>query len=396
MTWRNWFSRPDFYQVGLTYMFTRLVVNVSQIYVPFFITLTLDMDSTSVAIIPLLMYLASLIATLLMKRLNSWLGRKLALFVGSVGCIIACAICLFLTDSSAVWMYPVSILLGAGNAIIMVTSISMEADMIGNNTESGAFVYGALSFTDKLSNGIVVLIIQIIEERTADEDKNEFYRIVTAGVPLAAAIVSAIIGWTVNIPEPEPLPSRTPGGKTPRPGGSGSGGGMRRGGSEGGLPLAREPLQLGPPGGRPSNPVAPEFSGSSAGSGASAATSTRAGYAVMPTLSDLLHQRAGASSAGVGVTGTSTSSFPSTGATSSAAASSSGGRRPGSGPLLSADVLVEAPGSGPRSGRLGSQTSSINSALTGGLPVGDGDGADENDEADDEGEAADSETRGLL
>lgn len=43
---------------------------------------------------------------------------------------------------------------------MLVTSLGLTADLIGENTESGAFVYGAMSFTDKLCNGLVVMVIQ--------------------------------------------------------------------------------------------------------------------------------------------------------------------------------------------------------------------------------------------
>jgi hypothetical protein len=53
-----------------------------------------------------------------------------------------------------------SVLLGAASSIILVTSLSLVTDLIGKNTDSGAFVYGAMSFTDKLSNGIAVAILE--------------------------------------------------------------------------------------------------------------------------------------------------------------------------------------------------------------------------------------------
>lgn len=50
--------------------------------------------------------------------------------------------------------------MGAGGSIMLITSLSITADLIGPNVESGAFVYGAMSFTDKLSNGVAVMLIQ--------------------------------------------------------------------------------------------------------------------------------------------------------------------------------------------------------------------------------------------
>lgn len=100
-------------------------------------------------------------------------------------------------------VYGAAVLLGAGSATILVISLSMTAELIGNQTvsslskfihlwmnfqghgkdthrhlsrtgpdlslglsvslqQSGAFVYGAMSFTDKVANGIAVMIIQAL------------------------------------------------------------------------------------------------------------------------------------------------------------------------------------------------------------------------------------------
>lgn len=45
---------------------------------------------------------------------------------------------------------------------MLVTSLGVTSDLIGKNTESGAFAYGIMSFTDKLSNGLVVMLIQYL------------------------------------------------------------------------------------------------------------------------------------------------------------------------------------------------------------------------------------------
>ena len=59
-----------------------------------------------------------------------------------------------------VQIYLVAVLLGAGGSTMLVTALSTVADLIGRNTESGAFVYGFMSFTDKVSNGVAVVLIQ--------------------------------------------------------------------------------------------------------------------------------------------------------------------------------------------------------------------------------------------
>ncbi|XP_008551681.1 major facilitator superfamily domain-containing protein 12 [Microplitis demolitor] len=151
-----------FYQVAVVYMATRLFVNISQIYVPLYLHDTLKMPATSLAIIPLIMYLSSFKVSLIIERINTKLGRKISYALGVLLGISACVWIWFGqgTNFTKLYIYPVSLLLGASGSMMLVTSLGVTADLIGPNTESGAFVYGAMSFTDKLSNGIVVMAIQ--------------------------------------------------------------------------------------------------------------------------------------------------------------------------------------------------------------------------------------------
>lgn len=57
-------------------------------------------------------------------------------------------------------VYIVAIIIGIAGSIVLVTSLGITADLIGDKTGSGAFVYGIMSFTDKLANGIAVVAIQ--------------------------------------------------------------------------------------------------------------------------------------------------------------------------------------------------------------------------------------------
>ena len=50
-------------------------------------------------------------------------------------------------------IYFVAALIGSGGAAMLITSLSITADLIGRNKESSAFVYGAMSLADKISNG---------------------------------------------------------------------------------------------------------------------------------------------------------------------------------------------------------------------------------------------------
>ena len=63
-------------------------------------------------------------------------------------------------------IYLVSVLIGLSGQIININSQSILNDMIGQNTASSAFVFGAMSLLDKGANGTAVMIIQILRERS--------------------------------------------------------------------------------------------------------------------------------------------------------------------------------------------------------------------------------------
>lgn len=58
LSWQAWFKIPMFYEVGWIYMCTRLVINITQVYLPFYLLTSLEMSATSIAIVPLIVYLA--------------------------------------------------------------------------------------------------------------------------------------------------------------------------------------------------------------------------------------------------------------------------------------------------------------------------------------------------
>ncbi len=95
-------------------------------------------------------------------------------------------------------IYGASVLLGAGGSTLLVTSLAFTSDLIAHNTESGAFVYGAMSFTDKLSNGVAVMIIQYLHPCVnCCPACVWFYRDVQVFVPGGAAVLSLIVLLTL-------------------------------------------------------------------------------------------------------------------------------------------------------------------------------------------------------
>ncbi|KAL0271697.1 UNVERIFIED_CONTAM: hypothetical protein PYX00_008709 [Menopon gallinae] len=159
---RDYLSDRKLYQVAIVYMATRIFVNLGQVYVPLYLHETLSKGAESLAIIPLLMYVSSLLASGAVHHINKVFGRMVAYIFGAILGICACIWIKFGGGDryTEYEIYAVAVLLGFGGSVLLVTSLGITADLIGNDTDTGAFVYGSMSFADKLGNGIAVMLIQ--------------------------------------------------------------------------------------------------------------------------------------------------------------------------------------------------------------------------------------------
>lgn len=77
-----------------------------------------------------------------------------------------------------------------------MTSLAKTAELIDTDKISSGFVYSAMSFTDKLSTGVVIYIIQSLKPNATPgrtcEDCEVFLNIVQTCVPGASALVGFI------------------------------------------------------------------------------------------------------------------------------------------------------------------------------------------------------------
>ena len=145
-------------------MATRLYINVSQAYMPLYIQHSLQLPAVSIAVIPLIMFISGFVVSIVNKPISKFLGRKWSM-IG--GCLVGVAGAVWvqfgsLTDESFTKyeIYAISVLIGAAGSQMLITSLCIVADLISNNLDSSAFVYGCMSLVDKFSNGITIMAIQ--------------------------------------------------------------------------------------------------------------------------------------------------------------------------------------------------------------------------------------------
>ena len=158
----DWLMRPGVYFVGCVYMATRLFVNLTQAYVPFYLQDSINVGPNYLAVIPLVQFTASFLSSFPTSLANQHWGRHLTWLLGSLLGLVTALLVQTVPDADMqlYGIFLVAVLIGASSCILLITSLGLTADLIGSEKGSSAFLYGLMSLTDKVSNGLAVLVIQ--------------------------------------------------------------------------------------------------------------------------------------------------------------------------------------------------------------------------------------------
>nr|GLL40844.1 Major facilitator superfamily domain containing protein [Ipomoea trifida] len=115
--------------------------------------------------VPAIIYVSSFVVSVMLQELT-WTSQRIKAFysVGGILWIFCGIVILLLPRNMNVFMYILSVVIGIANALIMVTGVSMQSVLVGEDLNGCAFVYGSLSFLDKISCGVALFILESYEE----------------------------------------------------------------------------------------------------------------------------------------------------------------------------------------------------------------------------------------
>ncbi|ONI20187.1 hypothetical protein PRUPE_2G001700 [Prunus persica] len=210
ISWTYWFKRVLYYQVALVYVLTRLVVNVSQAYLAFYVIDDLRMAQSAKALVPAIIYISSFLVSIILQEI-SWTGQclKACYSAGAIVWIFCGAGILFLPGSMSALMYIISVSIGIANALMMVTGVSMQSVLIDRDLNGCAFVCGSLSFMDKISCGLALFVLQsyqstrVIQENHSNDVYFSVTRFGLGFVPAFCSLISVIVTYTMKL-QPAP------------------------------------------------------------------------------------------------------------------------------------------------------------------------------------------------
>uniref|UniRef100_A0A2M3ZBW6 Putative sugar transporter n=1 Tax=Anopheles braziliensis TaxID=58242 RepID=A0A2M3ZBW6_9DIPT len=204
---KNFFKSPLLYQNALLYVFSRLFMTTSLVYMPLWLDEQAhhqqdgppsgdQVNVEHLATVPLVSFLASFIASLVLKYTNRFISNSLVYFIGS---LISISVCLWiaLTAVDATFstfaLFVIAALFGAGSSITMVSSLCITADMIGKHAEQSGIIYSAVTFADKLVTGVVVVIIESVKCKDRTECPEYYQGVLSYGCGLAAILGCATL-----------------------------------------------------------------------------------------------------------------------------------------------------------------------------------------------------------
>ena len=121
-------------------------------------------------------------------------NRILPMLVSVVLILVSSTPLYFLNSEPSIrWLvYPLAALQGVGIAIMLNTATSLISDVIGNDSENSAFVYGSYSLFDKFANG--ALLYYVIKEYSNDASALKFVMSFVPTIASASALILVYLG----------------------------------------------------------------------------------------------------------------------------------------------------------------------------------------------------------
>lgn len=174
-----------------------------QSLIAFYVTRDLRMNEYSKATIPAIIFCCSFFVSVVLQEIK-WNSRRLKslLTVGATLWVISGVAVFVLPSQLHNLMYPLAMVIGAANAFVMVTTVGLESALVGADLNGCAFVYGSLSFLDKISCGIALFALESYEGTTTCGETrglNTVSRYGTGLIPSCFAVLTLVVTSTLRL-----------------------------------------------------------------------------------------------------------------------------------------------------------------------------------------------------
>ena len=132
-------------------------------------------------------------------------GRKKALIVGTLICVLSMATVYVLTVDFAWVIYYLAVFIGISQAMVLGTGINLISEVVGEKGSKGAFVFGVYSFFDKIIVGVIIYLVSNTTSYTKTgtllKEDVDFIRLTLTLISGGGCLIGALIVLLYPIPE---------------------------------------------------------------------------------------------------------------------------------------------------------------------------------------------------
>jgi len=201
----DWLKSLPMYTNAIIYMSARLAANSLQIYLTLYISDTIKLPAQYIGILPFVQYFFGFLASFSTKYIHKAHSTAAAYFCGCI-LVFAASIMVRMVDrhhaapsipleptqnftdqdwtqstsqdegwttNELIPVFGIFALYGCGGNMVVCSALGLTAELIGDNTKSSAFVYGLMSFGEKIFNGVAVVILERLNTCDNEKRKNE-------------------------------------------------------------------------------------------------------------------------------------------------------------------------------------------------------------------------------
>ncbi|KAI1296904.1 Major facilitator superfamily domain-containing protein 12 [Halotydeus destructor] len=191
---REWFQDRMFYTVLVLYVVGNLYYVITQVYTTLLLQWTFKSPKENLAIVPFVTYAVGFVASFALKPISNRFGSKTVLLFGCFsGALFGGWVFMADENFGQSWqIYGVAALNGVAGTSLLVSITSLISKLTKDYPGSGAFVFGVMSFSDKLMNGSTVLLLEFRLPEPNIDESNEFYQnmiVTVTGVCISILIV---------------------------------------------------------------------------------------------------------------------------------------------------------------------------------------------------------------
>jgi len=202
VSWKYWLTQSSFYYYCFVYTGVRILVNIQSSLIIFYLQTVLGVYRgvdilehglpIEFAALPMIIYVSSSYMSARLNRMYEKFGRKMTFTLGTAAVLVGAILRMFLDEDTKSLIYPLAALMGIGQSICMNTGTTLIGEVVGEKGSSGAFVFGAYSFVDKITIGIILYLVVNMRDLSS-ADNIEYVKVTSSLIPAGAALAAWIL-----------------------------------------------------------------------------------------------------------------------------------------------------------------------------------------------------------